>query len=82
MPKEGDEVKCPSDRGNPGFDGVVVGLETDTHKSMAGNYFVWVTVRDKKSLREASWPSHRLGYRLPKSVAEVRLAEQEQEPAL
>jgi hypothetical protein len=64
--KPGDVVRCPPDRGNPGYAGRVKFLVPDAPASKAfggGEEYIWVTVTPSESLMgkaSAVWPSNRL----------------------
>jgi hypothetical protein len=57
--KVGDKVKCPKDRGDKGYDGVVtfVGETVQTHPSVP-EPFIWVTVQ--KAATRHTWSSNRI----------------------
>lgn len=61
--KAGDKVRCPADRGEPGYSGTV---ENDLHqtstinKNYYGVEYVWVSVR-RDAYQVSGWPSNRLG---------------------
>lgn len=62
--REGKIVGCPSDMGQDAYKGVIESWNTVIHKTLQGNEFVWVTVKDINSRmkgRKSVWPSHRLG---------------------
>jgi hypothetical protein len=60
--KVGDRVRCPADRGNPAFIGVVTyysGIGA-THANVS-EPFLWVNVSTIYGLNAGVWPSNRLG---------------------
>lgn len=56
--KRGDTVAYPADRGSPAGTGKVESIGTEVHKTIAGNEYIWVTVR--LFGHNAAWPSNRL----------------------
>lgn len=66
IPKVGDVVRCPADRGDAPFWATIshVGPGVCTH--MNGPRFLWCTVKRNSGAQGGGvWPSHRLGYTLP-----------------
>lgn len=58
--KVGHSVRCPADRGEPGFTGKIVGFSTQENKTSTGITYVWVEVQGPH--HKSVWPSNRLGY--------------------
>lgn len=56
--KVGDVVRCPAERGDPGYTGTVE--HVGTHVTDRPVPFVWVVVR-RTGAHASSWPSNRLG---------------------
>lgn len=59
--KNGDIVRCPADRGAPGFTGKAVHAYKEKCRTKDGVDYVWVLVFDPAKHRSAVWPSNRLG---------------------
>lgn len=55
----GDMVRCPPDRGSPGFSAKVVQAGGEVHRNHQGQPYQWVTVQPKGGARSV-WPSNRL----------------------
>ncbi len=64
LPKYGDHVHCPADRGEPAYTGTVRDVGTDVLTNIHGVKCVWVSVQRIDSTRRTVWPSHRLGYKI------------------
>lgn len=58
--KVGDTVKCPADRGSPGYIGQITHVSTDQNTNIHGTPYYWVTVRTPYKNRSEVWPSHRI----------------------
>lgn len=57
----GAKVRCPADRGEPGYSGTVADrncAHAQEQRNTQGVKFIWVTVRN--GTRSAVWPSNRL----------------------
>lgn len=68
MPKVGDVVTCPPDRGDASYTGRIEHVDPTRYDSN-GTPYVWATVRRSTDARSAHvWPSHRIGYQLPKEA--------------
>jgi len=66
MPKVGDYVKCPADRGDPAFYGTITHVTEKVETNIHGVKYVWCVVKAAShGCNGGVWPSHRLGYRLP-----------------
>lgn len=68
IPSKGEVVECPSDRGLPGYRGVIEMVGPGEHM---GRKFYWCLVRDLtpqrgvyagKTPMKTVWPSTRLGF--------------------
>lgn len=58
--KVGDTVRCPADRGEPGYSGKVEHIDdNDATHALVKEPFRWVTVR-KPGAHASVWPSNRL----------------------
>ena len=58
--KVGDTVKCPADRGSPGYIGQVTHVSADQNTNIHGTPYYWVTVKQADGKRSEVWPSHRI----------------------
>lgn len=56
----GDTVKCPADRGDPGYIGRVTHVSTGQNTNIYGTPYYGVTVRTPNGKRSTVWPSHRI----------------------
>jgi len=59
----GMKVRCPEDRGEPGFTGTVVdapGPDGKPSLDLLGHPYVWVGVRNGAHGHVSIWPSNRL----------------------
>ena len=63
LPKVGEQVRCPPDRGNSAYTGKVWRVGENVYTNIHGVDYVWVTVTKGKYQREI-WPSHRLKFKL------------------
>jgi hypothetical protein len=59
--KVGQLVRCPSDRGDPGYVGKVLGYSTEVNTTSTGSTYVWVEVHNPIFNHKSVWPSNRLG---------------------
>jgi len=75
----GMKVKCPEDRNDPSFIGVVTQGAGDPHQDLFGAEYAWITVRDEARGTEAVWPSNRL--KLLSPLPEPQPAEPEELPS-
>jgi hypothetical protein len=71
----GMQVKCPEDRDDPAYVGVVVQGAGEPQEDLLGTPFAWITVRDEARRREAVWPSNRLSLLFPLPAPEVEKTE-------
>lgn len=58
--KPGDTVRCPADRGEPGYTGKVEHVSPNEGTNIHGVPYIWVTVR-RPGGHASVWPSNRLG---------------------
>lgn len=56
----GQRVRCPADRGQPGYQGVVVSADGCVHHNHFGEPYTWIEVRHPRGTKHV-WPSNRLG---------------------
>lgn len=61
--KVGHMVRCPADRGQAAYDGIVEEIGCLVRKNVEGVAYVWVMVR-RNTGNAALWPSNRLGGRV------------------
>jgi len=64
----GKTVRCPPDRGEPGYIGKVTHVSQQVQIALNGTKYVWVTVAKRTAIhgsvvhpQSAVWPSNRLG---------------------
>lgn len=57
--KIGDSVRCPSDRGDAAYTGIVTHISSEIQENINNTKYIWITV--KNGNYQHVWPSNRLG---------------------
>lgn len=64
LPKIGDMVNCPADRGDAAYRGKVTHVSGAMQKSHQGVLYAWVSVEHPSRTSRHVRPSNRLGFKL------------------